>query len=149
MPRQSFDELAYNARRAELYLYSQTTQMIVQLSLESRSIRSQTTQFLLPTGLSSLVSGNLPRIRSMVYDVNTDQLYWVDERRGSLEVALTGGAVGYRKVLRHDLGNPVSLALDAESRTWFVGLDSVKQVSLQCRRKKNLSQTSLFLPQSR
>lgn len=65
---------------------------------------------------------DLTAISALVYDFNTDYLYWVDREKGSFEVSSTTSGFNYRAVLRRDLKKPISLALCAELKTWFVGL---------------------------
>lgn len=114
-------EFAYNFRRSELYIYD--GKQIASLELEKRYNGVFHLDYLRSWRI--LVVRDLPGVMSLVYDVNTDLLYWIDEVKGSLEVSSTAtSGLNHRAVLRRDLVKPISLALCAEIRTWFVGLRS-------------------------
>lgn len=107
-------EMAFNFDRQELYIHDNYKNRIGAIDLHKVIFQQWTT----------LVDYDLNGVMGLVYDVNTDNIYWVDMIKGTIEVSSTKKE--YHAILNADVLKPISLAISAESKTMFVGLRTSK-----------------------
>lgn len=70
----------------------------------------------------SLVVGDLAGVMMLSFDVNSNNLYWIDHIHNSLEVVTSDGK--YRAVVSNDLMRPVSMAISHDDKKIYVGCRS-------------------------
>ena len=60
-------------------------------------------------------------IRGLVYDLQSDNLFWLDPELGTLSLCSVRG-LKFQKVLRHNLAGATSMVLDAKNRLFYIAL---------------------------
>nr|QSL97853.1 vitellogenin-receptor [Aleuroglyphus ovatus] len=138
LPIYSIAEIAFNYERNELYIHDGYKNRIGVLDLNKK----QHLQW------KTLAFGGLNGVMGLVYDVNTDNVYWVDMIKGTLEAASSKG-LG-RATLNDQLSKPVSLAINAPVRKMYIGLRStpaeIISVDMDGKSKQTLIMSSAGLP---
>ncbi|OTF73480.1 Yolkless-like vitellogenin receptor protein, partial [Euroglyphus maynei] len=104
------NDLAYNHERYEFYLYDRIRDRIVVAKMEPDFV------------YHTIVDEDLNGVFGLTFEVNSDNLYWVDMIKGTMEVVSIHK--GYRAILNDKLDQPVSMAINALTKTVFVGLKS-------------------------
>ncbi|UXI21207.1 Nose resistant to fluoxetine protein 6 [Sarcoptes scabiei] len=134
----SIHDLAYNHHREELYLYDQFKDRIVMVDLKKG----------LSNHLKVLIDYDLEGVFGLSYDINTDNIYWVDIIKGSLEVASVNNS--HRAIINSKLEQPISMTIDAPTKTIYVGLKTkhaqIVALGMDGTFLRNVLKTELGLP---
>nr|XP_027198419.1 low-density lipoprotein receptor-like isoform X2 [Dermatophagoides pteronyssinus] len=104
------NDLAYNYEISEFYLYDRLRDRIVRARMEPEFI------------YHTMVDDDLSGVFGLTFEINSNNLYWVDMIKGSMEVVSI--QKGYRAILNDKLDQPVSMAINALTKTIYVGLKS-------------------------
>lgn len=103
-------DLAYNHERYEFYLYDRLKDRIVVAKMQPDLV------------YRTIVDEDIANVFGLTYEINSDNLYWVDMIKGTMEAVNI--QKGYRAILNDKLEQPVSMAINALTKTIFVGLKS-------------------------
>lgn len=110
-PMFAINDLTYNPKNEEIFFYDSFKARIVMTNLAHNSINRR---------FKILASEDILSVFGLSYDINTDNVYWVDMLRGTLEVVNIKNT--FRAVLRYHLNSPISLAISPSFKTFYIGL---------------------------
>jgi len=103
-------DIAFNWNTQTLYIFDPH-----KLEIGSVGLQSLRDAYWTP-----LVYTELEKVEGLIYDINTNNLYWLELNKGLLEVATADGKA--RNVLIKDLDRPIDLVLFPEHRRMYIAI---------------------------
>lgn len=103
-------DIAFNWKTQTLYIFD-----VNKLSIGSIDLQNPIHSYWVP-----IISSRLDKVEGLTYDVNTNNLYWLELKEGILEVATADGKA--RTILIKNLDKPIDLVLYPEQRRMYIAV---------------------------
>jgi hypothetical protein len=103
-------DIAFNWKTQTLYIFD-----LHKLSIGSINLQNPIHSYWVP-----LIYSQLDKVEGLTYDVNTNNLYWLELKEGILEVATANGKA--RTILIKNLDKPIDLVLYPEQRRMYIAV---------------------------
>lgn len=102
-------DVTFNPENEEIILYDRFKNQIVLFGLHNDR----------PNRYRTLVNTDLEGVFGLTYEINSNNVYWVDMMKGTLEVVNINNT--YRAIINSKLDEPLSLAISPQTKTIYVG----------------------------